>query len=811
MTVSSQRSLFNGLLEATKPSEVKKILRGIGDSADVTVDEPFGDANLKWQFYGDESSNMSTINLGSHPGRSLIERITNAIDALLEKEMHQREGKPPSSPMEAAKKWFGRPPSTIQTGIHTWDNYQTEDYDRLIHLVMNEGDSDEAPTLDIKDQGIGIRPEDFPETILSLHKGNKIKKKYLAGAFGQGGSATFSFCDYTLIVSRHTDAPEKVGFTVVKLMDLGEEWSENAWVYLTDSEGEILQCEVNEDITLYSSNENDKKDSLEKFEIGTLVRHFGYRIAPHHKSLSPSKNSLYTFLHRMMFDPLLPFRVVDLREGRYKDELVSGSRNRLMKLVGGNPIPEGETGNEVRHYAPREMISPLSGSDPCIGVEYWVVINHRTSGDGSTIRSRSNALFVEPRHPILGTLNGQNQGEITSKPVRDLNLSMVAKHIVIHIDASKASKDVRTGLFSSTRERLKDDIVLDEIIDVLKTRMDQDDRLKQIEKQLIDDLLSDENEETDEEVTKEITSLLLDAGFDVGEVGDVPEPSPDAENGTGGQPDTNGSGPGLEPISTKSYPEVTFFKIAYPDELEVPKDRMRKIRIETDANFRFDRQNDIAIRFNPDILSVAAVSDLQDGHKYWRVKPCKGAEAQESGEVTVTLTKPDGSQLTDVVEFRILPKPASGDKETKGKIPSFKIIKIDPEESEEKFNQIWDDPPSEEVSDLAYRFIETSDQGIIVYFSTAFAPYRKTIEEIKSRRSLSELFVKNYKVWIGYHAILQSQQKADLQSEIPIEEEQLDILQEKERALVAIMQAKQAIRNAETQRQKIAAEAADSD
>jgi len=130
MAFDSNRDLLKSLLSTNKPSEVKEILDEAGDSADLEAEESFGNLDLEWHFYGDNSSNMSTINLGSNPGRSLIERVTNAIDAILEGEMHRRDGPEPKSPMDAAKKWFGRPPSTIDSGIFTWDDFGTKDHDR---------------------------------------------------------------------------------------------------------------------------------------------------------------------------------------------------------------------------------------------------------------------------------------------------------------------------------------------------------------------------------------------------------------------------------------------------------------------------------------------------------------------------------------------------------------------------------------------------------------------------------------------------------------------------------------------------------
>ena len=105
------------------------------------------------------------------------------------------------------------------------------------------------------------------------------------------------------------------------------------------------------------------------------------------------------------------------------------------------------------------------------------------------------------------------------------------------------------------------------------------------------------------------------------------------------------------------------------------------------------------------------------------------------------------------------------------------------------------------MNEVAYRFIKSD--GIIVYYSTAFGPYREQLERIKNKPSLAERFKFNYEIWIGYHAILQSQEIADSELGNEIDLEKLEKLQEKERAVVAAVQAKQAIKTSELQRKLI--------
>jgi hypothetical protein len=274
----------------------------------------------------------------------------------------------------------------------------------------------------------------------------------LIGTFGQGGAATLSFCDYALIVSRHRDNPAMVGFTVIRVLVLSEGYKDDCWAYLSFPENggalTVPSCDIGEEPLLIYSN-SARTPILRK---GTLVRHISYGLNHLSDTLGPSPGNLYHYLHFTMFDPILPFRVIDLRDQeRIKDELVSGSRNRLMKLLKKSAAQQDDDetigGTELQHFREMEFVVPVGTQDPCIGIEYWVVFNYRKGRKDKpeelTLRPQSNELFVQTNHPILGTQNGQTQGEITGQILRDLGLGMVARHMVVHIDAFRANSLVR--------------------------------------------------------------------------------------------------------------------------------------------------------------------------------------------------------------------------------------------------------------------------------------------------------------------------------------------------------------------------------
>ncbi len=66
------KELLATLLQATSNDQIRLLLESIGDYADVGLDQPFGQFDFCWHAFGNNLSNISTIGLGTKPGRSLI-------------------------------------------------------------------------------------------------------------------------------------------------------------------------------------------------------------------------------------------------------------------------------------------------------------------------------------------------------------------------------------------------------------------------------------------------------------------------------------------------------------------------------------------------------------------------------------------------------------------------------------------------------------------------------------------------------------------------------------------------------------------
>lgn len=810
MSTFDKNSFLFSLLRARSANTVRDLLRAVGDSSEAGLDSPFGAHRLCWKAFGGNASNISTIGLGTKPGKSLSERITNAIDAILEdRATNLPRTALPESARQAANEWFGRPLTGPEQGLYRGMAVET---DKRINVLLLDSGVEDSPTIDVVDDGVGLSPEEFPSTILSLQAGNKIRKKHQIGAFGQGGAATLGFSEFTIIVSRSKADPKRVAFTVVRVLRLDVSWKEDCYAFLamaTDSGGfEILEAAYAEAIPLYEERTSPEPPRLSK---GTLVRHVQYRLGAISKALAPSPGNLYHYLHYSLFDPVLPFRLLDLRRPeKARNELVRGSRNRLMRLASERSSAEEdkEARVQVRHHRPMEFVTPLGGDCPCIGVEYWVVFAFRKKEDRYELRGNSAELFVQPNHPIVGTLNGQTQGELTAHLLKEINLGLVSKHIVVHIDATEADNRVRRELFSTSREGFKEGPILEGLIASLRRMLQDDTNLFEIEKELTEKLARREAASTREEVRQQVTRLLKEAGFQVSDMArtDVagqgkphPIPRPKAPHPTR-----------VEPLPTLPFPQVTRLEIVYPqDLLQVHLSDSELVIVETDADPEFDRRGLVLIRTEPCVLEVESKSQLRGGRIRWRMRPREGARAGDAGELIVTITRPDGSQLTGSRAFEVLPVLERPARKSAAQVPPFEIQPIGPEDTE-RWELLWPDDLGDSDRQRAHAYKAVVLEGkTVVFYSTAFGPFAEAMEKLKtSSPMLVDTFEVNYSVWIGYHAILQ-QQAQSARSEDIGDEEKLESLRDQERSVVARMQVRQALTMTELMRKGVGVSATD--
>lgn len=147
----SKRDLFMRLLAAGTEGEVQGILDAEGLGGDAA----------KWTPYGDNESFYGVVeNQQAHPVPALVEKITNGIDAILEKKVLQarldvRSPKAPQSVREALDRYF--------PDHRNWDLGDARRSQARDLQIVASGPRRDTSLL-VYDNGVGQAPEDFSGT-----------------------------------------------------------------------------------------------------------------------------------------------------------------------------------------------------------------------------------------------------------------------------------------------------------------------------------------------------------------------------------------------------------------------------------------------------------------------------------------------------------------------------------------------------------------------------------------------------------------------------------------------------------------------
>jgi hypothetical protein len=152
------KGLAKRLFEATKVSELTDLINDLSD-----------EEGIKWRPVGGNDNNLAIIGIGSDPAAGVIERVTNAIDSIIELEWMTR-GQPPNItyPRLAVEKWFGIKGGRL-TGYKSADLKKLEKIAKSVEVSLRDSDRDDKPTVDIRDFGIGLASEEFGDSILRTY------------------------------------------------------------------------------------------------------------------------------------------------------------------------------------------------------------------------------------------------------------------------------------------------------------------------------------------------------------------------------------------------------------------------------------------------------------------------------------------------------------------------------------------------------------------------------------------------------------------------------------------------------------------
>jgi hypothetical protein len=695
--------IYKALIKAHKPDQVRRLIQSIGTS------------KVRWENVGNRRNNLATINIGTDPASGVTERITNALDAVLEKEWKIRD-EPDGfrSPRRAIEDWFDIEQGRL-SNISSPRDKRIENLSDKVKVTLFDSGKNTKPTVEIRDKGVGLKPEEFSTTILDLNGNNKIGKLHLMGAFGQGGSTALAYNNLTIIISKPFSKDDKrtkskVAFTIVRINQGDLDKDKHEWYeYMVDkSTGQPFTIEIDD----------------ETFEPGTLVRHIMMDLGKYNSVMTAQTNSLWYLAHNYLFDPIIPFTISDKRKEKVVNRTVTGN-NRLL------------TYTDNLDYKNKATLTFKNGKVTI----YWWVLNTL----GKDPRSRINQ-YASVSRPIIITFNGQKQGTLGNGIIKnELKLPYLDRYLIVHIEADYLDNDSKRQLFSSTRESLKDTSIVEELTKLTIDTLAGDDQLKILDDFRKQRYFSKDNNQIlnslKKRLARRINTYLQSSGS--------------------GTSVTTSAGGGNS--NTKQLPEIpyedppTFFEITTKSPKEVYANHSFAIKFKTDAYPNYiDRPETFAAFIEPQSIgSFTGTARVNNGYGIAYFKTNEDVEIGDKGQITLELRPPGQRSIPSTVEIEIIERPENSDsgKDGKNKSPNIRVEFINEEHlyfQEHNWNE------------LSVAGVESSQDEVVIFVSEENKNLNKLVERAQRKNDAAVQNIKNkYLEHISFHAFVLDKNSPD--------------------------------------------------
>ena len=619
---SKHEELFWQLYKCKTEQEVDKLIR----------QRPDVFAQSNWHPLGGNSDFFGVVeNQQSSPVAALVEKLTNAIDAVLMRRCYEEGIDPksadaPGSIEEAVQRFFPE--------HSNWDLRDPRSEQARSIQVLADGTRGNTSII-VYDNGEGQHPEKFEETFLSLLQGNKRKIRFVQGRYNMGGTGAIVFCGkrrYQLIASKRYDGVGKFGFTLIRERpsqdDDYDEGSEYQYL-LTD-----------EAIPAFDIDELELGLHRCRFRTGTIVKLYSYDVHGNRhfiRAMSPS-------LNQFLFEPALPYTIVE-SERRYKRSKDGyalsnyGLRRRL----------------ERSDYLETSFSETIT--DRRFGTLRVSVYVFRARVEGKTAAATKDTIrneYFKNRMQVVFSVAGQIHGHYTSEFIsRTLQFSALRDYLLIHVDCTEMKRDFRRNLFKADRERMNQS---KEAADLRKKLGDslRGGQLKDINRQRRNRLSLDSADE--ESLLKEIAEDLT---FDKAMQELIRQTLELDAKGTRKKQKSPKPKPAPEPFEGKRYP--SFFHIdtkrhGDTSVVQIPRGDSKTVQFESDVeNQYFDRAED------PGALHMAVMTytpnDASGGNRKGTVNSISDIfsvtkRSPRDGKIKVVFDPTEDLQVGDEVEIQ---------------------------------------------------------------------------------------------------------------------------------------------------------------
>ena len=460
------------LLSLYKQNDVDNFIKSLSINNLNDKNLSYEKIKTNWRFLGNNSSNSSSINSLKEGPKGLIERITNAVDAVIEK-YKQKLNLKPKDTSEIIKKAFPNYYSLINSTNIT--KLYAKDAEDKVFLVVNDGSKSNKPTFDVIDLGIGINGENFENTILSIAKGNKFSadKNYLIGAFGQGGSTSLPFATSTIILSKYDS---KFYFTIIKYVELSD-YRIGAYVYLT-KDNKIM--EIHNDIDQCNNK------WIKKFitsDSGTFIRMIETDIPKKYRENEVTKpGMLLSYIDTQLFNVKFPIKIIDNRKNFISNE---ASQNRYSY---GSYLHLCSTKKHVKKEYSGTIKIEYKGI--LYDIEYFAVLPNDENKWGIEIECKK--IFEQYNifgDPIIYTINGQTINSEKFTKLSNAGLNFLKYRLLVIINLDKLGKE-KYKFVTSNRQDIRTTDLTKGFLEKIISQLSNTDLLKELNQKIGDMMLS---------------------------------------------------------------------------------------------------------------------------------------------------------------------------------------------------------------------------------------------------------------------------------------------------------------------------------
>lgn len=666
--------------------------------------------DIEWIPIDNNESNHSTYQMLERGENGIIERLTNAIDAVIEKEYFLNPDESLRSPRKSSEKYF-----KIKNGDLSTYNIKdiSKELKGLVELNVLESNKKGRPTIEIRDHGIGLVSEEFGDTILSLQKGNKLRKFYLAGVFGQGGSTANVFSKHTLIISKaipEKDNSNKIAFTITKEFDEPD-----------------CRVPIHKYLVLKKTGYPITIDDMEnEFPPGTLVRHIEMNINQYGRSSAkaPGDNSIYHFVNKKLFNPILPIKITENRLAIDRTN-IERNNNTIIALGCNSRLNDNEnvtTSNKI-------IVDYIFGGT--ITINYWIVTNkdaYKNYNDKTT--------------PVLYTINGQVEGNETSNFFEKIGKPYLLNHLIVNVDCDNMEDKTKAKLFTSDRARFQYNEQTEELRKKVVDLLISDQKLIELNRKFKEQMLSENSENMSDELNKKIENKIK-VFLSTGGIGKTAK-----EDVTIVTPPVK---PTDQPVM---YDFPTFLSISNKDMYELPINKDLVLNYISDANHeKFQMEENLSFLFEKDdMLLFDGFKFYKNGHGIINFKLSPDAKIGDNIFFKLFIKGYDDDEnLSSSITIKIVEKEIGGESpEDKTKQPP-KIRTIPVFKNSSEFDEFFGD--DEELPCT----LKDSKESIEIYINMENKSLRKLQENI-TKKSEDDQIIKilndKYKIQLAYYNLI---------------------------------------------------------